>query len=134
MNNNINNNINKLIDNCIDTNSDYNIALVLFNVFKNDYRYIGKKIWQYYNYDTKSWLIDNNCTKFKHDIDTIISNKFIDRILYYSNLSTNNNTDCETNTDISLIINKLLLCSNKLKNEKYIITIIKEARALFEYV
>ena len=127
----MNNNINKLIDNCIDTNSDYNIALVLFNVFKNDYRYIGNKIWQYYNYDTNSWLIDNNCTKFKHDIDTIISNKFIDRILYYSNLSNDN---YDINTDIPLIINKLLLSSNKLKNEKYIITIIKEARALFEYV
>ena len=128
----MNNNINKLIDNCIDTNSDYNIALVLFNVLKNDYRYIGNKIWQYFNHDTNSWLIDNNCTKLKHDIDTIISNKFIDRILYYSNLSTNNYNDSDI--DITLIIKKLLLCSNKLKNEKYIITIIKEARALFEYV
>ncbi len=122
----------KLIDNCVDYNSDYNISLAIHHILKNNYRYIGYGKWEYFDIYNKSWIIDINNKYLKRDIETNISNEFLNRITYWiskSNLEHNNNLK----NDYELKINKLLICSNKLKNKKYIITIIKEARSLFEY-
>ena len=56
------------------------------------------------------------------------------RIQYWENISNESyKNDIDLNNTCQLKINKLLICSNKLKDKKYIITIIKEASALFEY-
>ena len=129
----MNKTLSKLIDNCVDYNSEYNISLAIHHILKNNYRYIGYNKWEYFDNHSKSWIIDINNKYLKRDIETNICNEFLNRIkylIYKSNLEHYNNN---LKNDYELKINKLLICSNKLKNKKYIIIIIKEARSLFEY-
>jgi hypothetical protein len=118
--------VNKLIDSCIDKTSDYNIAVLIFYLLKNKYRYNGSfKKWQYYDNKSKLWVDDKKNANIINDIQHYISNYFVQRI---ANLNTNIN-----NVDNELKASKLIICANQLKNKKYILTIIKEARSLFEY-
>ena len=119
--------VSKLIDSCIDKTLDYNIALVVFNLLKHKFRYNGtNKKWQYYENNTNIWINDKKNSKLINDIQHYISNFFIERICFLNN----NNND---NNDNELKASKLIICANQLKNKKYILTIIKEARSLFEY-
>ena len=125
---------NKSIDCCIDLTSDYNVSRIIYYILKNKYRYIGEKKWEYYNSKDTKWYIDVNNKYLKNDIETIICNEFLYRIQYWENISNESyKNDIDLNNTCQLKINKLLICSNKLKDKKYIITIIKEASALFEY-
>ena len=118
--------VNKLIDSCIDRTSDYNIAVLIFYLLKNKYRYNGSfKKWQYFDSKSKLWLDDKKNANITNDIQHYISNYFVQRI---ASLNTNIN-----NVDNELKASKLIICANQLKNKKYILTIIKEARSLFEY-
>jgi hypothetical protein len=114
------NSLEKLIDNCINY-SDYNISLVIYTLLKNKYRLSEDNKLEYYV--NNNWIIDNNCNNLKKDIETIVNNEFLKRIKYW------NNTE---NNDAELKVQKLLGCSMKLKNKKYILTIIKEVKSLFE--
>ena len=114
------NSLEKLIDNCINY-SDYNISLVIYTLLKNKYRLSEDNKLEYYV--NNNWIIDNNCNNLKKDIETIVNNEFLKRIKYW------NNTE---NNDAELKVQKLLGCSMKLKNKKYILTTIKEVKSLFE--
>ena len=124
---------NKLIDCCIDITSDFNISKAIHYILQYKYRYNGtKKIWEYYNYSDNNWNTDNKCKFFKNDIEILVCNEFLKRLEYW-NTNKNNKNDIDYNNDCDVKITNLLLCCNKLINKKYIITIIKEARSLFEY-
>jgi len=128
------NDIDKLIDCCIDINSDYNISLVIYNIFNHKYRYNNNNNkWEYFNKNDNKWYIDNKSKFLKDDIELQITNKFIDRINYWNNISNINNNNDDYVNDCQIKINKLLKCCNKIKNKNYITTIIKEAKSLFEH-
>lgn len=122
---------NKLIDFCIDTTSDFNISRAIHYILQYKYRYNGtKKLWEYYY--NNNWNTDNKSQFLKKDIEILVCNEFLKRLEYW-NKCKNNKNDIDYNNDCDVKISNLLLCSNKLKNKKYIVTIIKEARSLFEY-
>jgi len=125
--------LNKNIDCCIELTSDYNISLVIYTILKNNYRYIGNKKWDYYNNIQKTWIVDENSIRLKHDIKTIVCNYFLIRFNYWENLGKIHTNDIDYNNDCQFKANKLLVCSNKLKQDKFISVIIKEARSFFEY-
>jgi len=103
-----------LIDNCINI-SHYNIALYIYEIIKDRYKYNNKK-----------WLlVDKNDDinyegKLKEEIKTLIVNDFGNRSIYWSNNSS----------DIKSI--KLLQVADKLKNEKFLKDIIKELPQFYE--
>jgi len=125
--------LNKLIDCCIDIDSDYNISKAVYYILKNKYRYNGDKKWEYYDNNNNKWYPDNKSNNLKKDIDILVSNEFLKRIKYWDTMSKNIKNNTDFNNDCQVKISKLLICCNKIKNKKYILTIIKEARSLFEY-
>ena len=131
MNSNIDNKlINDYIDCCIGTNgSHYDISLTIYEILKNDYRYIGNKNWEYYDISDNIWKIDDKIIKFKFDIKNIVANYFVTRSLYWEEKSKVNNINISI--DNQLRATKLLQYSYKLKDDKYILSIIKEAKQLF---
>lgn len=129
----MNSELNKLIDCCIDTDSDFNISKTIYFILKNKYRYNGNKKWEYYDTYNNIWRPDNKSNLLKKDIEILVTNEFLKRIEYWNIMSKNNKNNTDYINDCQVKINKLLICSNKIKNKNYIITIIKEARSLFEY-
>lgn len=103
-----------LLDNCINI-SHYNIALYVYEIIKDRYRYNNKK-----------WLLVeknddiNYENKLKEEIKTLIVNDFGNRSIYWS----------KNNDDIKSI--KLLQVADKLKNEKFLKDIIKELPQFYE--
>lgn len=120
----------KLIDECTNITSDYNIALVIHHILKNKYRYIGNNKWLYLS-KNNIWDNDKYNKNFKNDIENHVCNEFLNRIIVLTSL--NNELDnIDHINDNEIKIKNLLLCSNKLKNKNYLLTIIKEAKSFFE--
>jgi len=125
--------LDKLIDCCIDISSDFNFSRVIFYILKDKYRYNGNNKWIYYDIKKNNWYPDNKTQFLKKDIEIVVCDEFLKRINYWTEIAKNNKNNIDFNNDCHVKIKNLLICSNKLKNKKYIITIIKEARSLFEY-
>lgn len=124
--------INQYIDCCIGTNgSHYDISLTIYEILKNKYRYIGTNNWEYYDYCDDIWKTDDKNDRFKYDIRNIVSNYFIERSIYWDKKSKEEKDNCNISIDHQLRSVRLLQYSLKLKDNKYILTIIKEAKELF---
>lgn len=121
--------INTYIDNCINNCSDYNVSLTIFEILKDKHRYIGNKTWEVYDDDINSWVIDDRIIQLKHNIRIIVCDKFLSRSFYWDNISNNENINLIIDYKLKTI--RLLQYSHKLQDEKYILTIIKEAKSLF---
>ena len=121
--------IEKYIDCCITNGSHYDVSQACVEILKGKYRYQGNNIWEYLN-DNQEWIVDDKQYIFKHDIRTIVCNQFIQRSLYWDNKSRQA-TDINISIDDNFRSNKLLSISSKLKDDKYISTIIKESKQFF---
>ena len=120
------NDINKDIDFCIINSSDYDISMVVYKILNGKYRYLENNIWEYYNDKTKKWVIDQKNDKLRYAIKTLVCTHFTERSIFW-------NTDEAKvlHKDNEMISTKLLLIASKLKEDKYICTIIKESRQFF---
>lgn len=121
--------IEKYIDCCIINGSHYDVALACVEVLKTNYRYIGNNLWEYID-DLHQWHVDEKQAKLKHDIKTKVCNAFVERALYWENMSSVDH-DINLSIDAKFRSNKLLIISSKLKDDKYILTIIKESKQFF---
>lgn len=122
------------IDCCIvSSGSHYDIAVTIYQILKNNYRYIGNKTWQYYNKNSNTWENDDKSKNFKNDIKTIVCDHFISRSLYWAEKSKEKDIANNISLDHQLRSAKLLQCSYKLKDNKFILVILKEAKELFDY-
>lgn len=122
------------IDCCIGSSgSHYDIALTIHEILKNNYRYIGNKTWQYLDKEKNVWLNDDKNEKLKTDIKTIVCDQFIFRSLYWDERSKEKDIAINVSLDHQLRSAKLLQCSYKLKDNKFILLILKEAKQLFDY-
>ena len=128
-----NNEINKLIDNITSDISDYNIAILISEILKNKYKYVGNNKWIYYNLDENRWLNDIKNKKLINDINFNITNLVLNRINYYNNLKTYYINDIDKYNNYEIINKKLLFIINKLNNKKYINSIIKEVRSFLNH-
>jgi hypothetical protein len=121
--------INNYIDCCIGSNgSHYDISLVIYNILKDSYRYIGNNTWEYN--DNNLWIVDEKNMKLKYSIKVDVNNYFIDRSKYW--LDMNNNNDINLEIDNKHKSLKILQYSNKLKDDKFISQIIKEVKQFYE--
>ena len=109
----------------------YDISLLVHRVFKDKYRYIGDRRWEFFDISDNLWKHDPKSIKLETDIKTIISDLFVKRSLYWYDKSQEiTNIDSEIHSKI--MSEKMLNASAKLKNHNFISTVIKEARSFFE--
>jgi aspartyl/asparaginyl-tRNA synthetase len=116
--------INNYIDNCISLKDNhYDIAFISYQLLKNKYKYEGGNKWNYYDNNKKEWIEDINMKQIKNDIKSVVVGKYLERIK-----TLNNNTNDQ---DKDLKIMRLLQIANKLKNEKFIVDLIKELKQFY---
>jgi len=117
-------NINNYIDNCISLKDNhYDIAFISYQLLKDKYKYEGRNKWNYYDNNKKEWIEDINMKQIKNDIKSVVVGKYLERIK-----TLNNNTNDQ---DKDLKIMRLLQIANKLKNEKFIVDLIKELKQFY---
>jgi hypothetical protein len=120
--------VEKYIDCCIINGSHYDVSLACVEILKEQYKYVGNNIWKYHK--ENDWHIDDKQNHLKFAIRTIVCNAFIQRSLFWENKSMQAN-DINIAIDDKFRSNKLLTISSKLKEDKYISTIIKESKQFF---
>jgi len=119
----------KYIDCCIINGSHYDISLACVEILKDKYRYVGNNLWEVCN-ENNEWRIDEKMVNLKYDIKTKVCNAFIERSLFWDSKSLQD-TDINISIDDKFRANRLLVISSKLKEDKYISTIIKESKQFF---
>lgn len=123
--------INRYIDQCNYNLTHYDISVIVYKVFKNLYRYKGAKQWEYFDVQDRTWKDDKNKRKLKHDIRTVISDLFITRYMHWYSVSDNApNIDLEIHA--KFMTEKMFKASYKLKDDKFISIVIKEAQPFFD--
>lgn len=126
--------INQYIDCCIGSNcSHYDISLTIYEILKDKYRYIGNKIWQYYDIEKNIWINDEKTDRLKCDIKNIVCDHFLTRSLYWIEKSKEKDIATNISLDHQLRSARLLQCCYKLKDNKFILILLKEAKQLFCY-
>ena len=121
--------VEKYIDCCIINGSHYDVSLACVEVLKSKYRYVQNNIWECLD-ENNEWHIDEKQAKFKYDIKMIVCNAFTERSLFWENKSRES-ADINISIDNKFRSNKLLIISSKLKDDKYISTIIKESKQFY---
>jgi hypothetical protein len=110
----------------------YDISTLVHKVFKNNYRYMGGRRWEYLDLSDQTWKHDLKSRRLATDIKVIISDLFVQRALYWYDKSQEiTNIDSEIHSKI--MSEKMLKASVKLKNQTFISTVIKEARSFFDF-
>jgi len=130
------NDINNHIDICVSNNLHYDIALVCYKCLKDKHRYVSKTSSSSSSSDTNNntweyltnavWTTDVNNKQLIYSIRTIVCIAFTKRSLYWEDEREN-----EKYPDTSVIASKLLQISSKLKDNKYILVLIKECKQFF---
>ena len=124
------NDINNHIDICVSNNLHYDIALVCYKCLKDKHRYVSSSsdtdnnTWEYLT--NAVWTTDVNNKQLIYSIRTIVCIAFTKRSLYWEDEREN-----EKYPDTSVIASKLLQISSKLKDNKYILVLIKECKQFF---
>jgi hypothetical protein len=120
--------IDSLINNCATYENHMEIALVVYTLLKDKYRYIGENKWEYN--DNNVWKKDINTSNLRNDINTIVCNKFISKSIEWIN-----KYNIETNSDIKYTYkyryDGIIDIVVNLKNKKYATSIIKESKQYF---
>lgn len=129
-NNNIED-VNNCIDRCSFNLTHFDVANIIYKIFKNKYRYIGNRKWEYYDTTEKKWLRDHKKVKFKSDIKIIVSDLFIQRSVYWKQQSLQEK-DINTEIHAKMRSENMVMSSYKLKNEGFISVVIKEAQSFFD--
>jgi len=123
--------INRYIDQLNGNATHYDISVIVYKVFKNMYRYLGSGQWQYYDFQDNSWKPDKNRLKFKNDIKTIMSDFFLTRYLYwYEKSQEAQNIDNDIHS--KFMADKMFRLCQKMKDDKFISVVIKEAKGFFD--
>lgn len=130
MDNTILTNLYKCIDGC-SSYVHYDIAIIVYKVFKNTYRYIGSNHWEFFDIVDKTWKPDIKCMKFKNDIKCVIADLFITRAMYWFDISKTY-TDIHEEMRAKFMYEKMTRASYTIKNDKFISIVIKEARGFFD--
>ena len=119
------------IDCCMGSNgSHYDISLVCYEIIKTKFKYVDKNTWKYLN--NNDWIIDENMIKLKDEIKSNVVNAFLMRSMYWNNKSNIDEiNDVNISIDSKIKSLKILQFANKLKNDKFIIQLIKEIKQFY---
>lgn len=114
--------INNYIDKCI-SKSDYDISVVIFEMIKHKFKYMGKNKWYYLKLD--DWKEDKRTYNLKIYIQTTVCNAFIQRAFHWEKKKN----FCEND----YVSKNLLDICNKLKNYNFVTSIIRECRQFYNF-
>lgn len=125
--------VNTLADYCIGSKgAPSDIAQVANVVLKNKFRYIGNNVWEYQDDESNEWRVDTNNVGLFAAIRLNVCQIFIDRSIYWQNQTYT--ADISMKIDCQLRCQKMLEICIKLKKEKYIKDVAKEARAFLSVI
>lgn len=119
-------NLNKDIDYCIINGSDYDISIVVYRILKGKYRYLENNVWEYHNDKEDKWMVDYKNDRLKDSFKNLVCTHFTERSIFW-----NKDEAKLLHKDSEMISTKLLSIASKLKEDKYICTIIKESKQFF---
>lgn len=118
----------KSVDYCLGSKgSPFDVAHVVSKVFVNKYRYVGDKVWEYFDVDLGQWEVDKNLEKVYSAISIDVCQVFMDRAQYWQDQSQT--TDISAKIDCQIRSQKILEVCLKLKKDPFIKSVLKEARA-----
>ena len=115
------------IDRINDKCTHYDASKIVYKILKNMYRYIGDNKWEFLDKQDNQWKIDTVRRKLKTDIKTVVADIITKRYLYLYINNINNDDFYNKYT-----LNKMLSFSYKMKNDKFISVVIKEAQSFFD--
>ena len=122
-----------LVDYCIGSKgAAFDIAQVVYQILKNKYRYIGDNTWEYYDPDANAWIIDDERSRICTSIRIDVCQAFMDRALHWQYASAC--TDISTKIDCQLRAQKIMEICLKLKKDKFVKDVLKEARGFLSVV
>lgn len=120
----------KLIETAIETNgAHYDVAKVVYLIFKDKYKAINKNIW--YKYDNDKWIkTKKEYLNLRKELSEKVWKKFIDKAYYYNNkmYSTNNEGQKQIYENKAKTAFKISL---RLRQCGYKESIMKECKYLF---
>lgn len=122
--------INRAIDNSNYNLTHFDIASIMSKAFKNKYRYIGSSKWEYLDTDG-TWKKDDKKRRLRCDINNTISERFIQRSLFWTNKSLYI-TDINEQIHAKMMADKMAMASFKMKQESFVNVVIKESQSFFD--
>lgn len=121
-------NVDTLIDFCLGSKgAPFDIAKIVDVLLKNKHRYVGDNNWEYLDNNTNTWKQDTDRNVIYSAIRNIVYQAFMDRSVYWQNCAYTN--DISLKIDCQLKCQKLLEICLKLKRDRFIKDVVKEARA-----
>ena len=128
----IDSNIVELIDRAIRSEgAHFDVGCVVFNMFKDQFRFTTHNIWYMYRADLHRWVRSKEGLKLRVILSYKVCQKFMARSSYWSGESLRNHGDDEVRTKCEGYAKKSLQISLKLKDENYKDSIIKACKSLF---
>lgn len=118
------------IDNCINSNNHYDVSKVIYELIKDKFDYLGNDKWYYKNTDDDNNNDNNDKINLINEIKSNVVNNFLIRCRYWDDLS-NKEIDKDKINLYQIKSLALLKIANKLKNDIYIKSIIKELKQFF---
>ena len=120
----------KLIETAISTNgAHYDVAKLVYELYKDKYRAINKNIW--YKYDNDKWIkTKEEYINLRKELSEEVYKKFIDRAICY-NRKMYSTTDEGQKQIYDNKAKSAIKISLRLKQSGYKETIIKECKYLF---
>ena len=122
----------KLIETAIETNgTHYDVAKIVYLIFKDKYKAIDKKIWYRYDKDSDKWIkTKEQYLDLRKELSEEVWKKFIDKAYYYNNkmYSTNNEGQKQIYENKAKTAFKISL---RLRQCGYKESIMKECKYLF---
>ena len=123
--------ISDLVDKCIGTDgAHYDVAKVVFAMYKDKYRFTTKDTWYMYREDMHRWVRTREGLKLRLILSNEVCLKFMERAAHWLNESIRNQ-DLEMRERFGERNKKLLNISTRLKQAGYKDSIMKECKSLF---
>jgi hypothetical protein len=108
-----------LIDKTIGTNgAHYDVAKVVYAMYKEQYRFASKDTWYTYNYSSHRWFESRKGLKLRNILSVEICGKFMERATYWNIESTRAGVDEENKARYQDRNKKLLEIASKIKKHK----------------
>ncbi len=123
--------IDRLVDKCTFNVTPFDVSVILYEIHKGSYRYIGNNAWEYLDTADGLWKKDIKKQKLKNSIKTDLTECFFRRYMYWYDKSS---TVTDINEDIhyKFMAGKILHVNYQLKTNNFIYYVIKEAKSLFD--
>jgi len=125
----IDNSIIPLMDICVRSDgAHYDIASVVYKIYKDEIKTINKTLWYYYDKEKHRWRITTEGSLLRIVLSRDICKKFMERSSYWHSINNSTDEQKDINSDKAKKCIKIAL---NLKNASFKDSIMRELRCLF---